>query len=212
MASARSIELESNEQELLAELGFVATSEPSGEKHGQSIVYDSVYHVYTLIDTTADEDQVTELGPIETAVWRLQTDHGLTPSQAREAVTRASQSFNMPINLMTVRRTAGDGLPTEGESSFGPTVDPRLIRSAAAMADSLGIEMVIPDEEVLRTASEISDSGRQIMNTIESGIDQFRSVLASYKGPDRARLVKQLSGLRDLMAGISGLVTQGFGE
>lgn len=211
MVRARSTELEPNEQALLAELGFVATSEPSGEKHGQLLVYDSTYHVYTLLDTTSDDEQVTELGPIETAVYRLQIEHGLTPSQAREAVTRASQSFNMPINLMTVRRTAGDGFPTEGEMR-DIDVDPRLIRTAEAVVDSLGIGMVIPDEEVLRTASQIAERGREIMDTIETGFDQFRSVLASYQGKERERLVKQLSGIRDLMAGVSGLVTQGFGE
>lgn len=68
------------------------------------LLYDRVSEMVTLENPVAGE--VEFLGPLTNAQSKLKVEHGLTPSQAREAVLQAFFNMGAPVDLDFVKRFA----------------------------------------------------------------------------------------------------------
>lgn len=194
------VELSTEEAALLHEI--TAQHEPSPEKYGESLIYDSTpYHrTFAVIDPVSKE--LTRLGPIEEAVVRLQFDYGLTPSQAREAVGRAFSSLNAPIPLQPIRMMASEESIT----------DSRLTRVAMDLAAELGHSKVLGDEEICGVLASIAQRAQRIVEMTETGVDEFRRAASTYRGNDRRELSTLLTGLDALLAGVQSCTSEIFDD
>ena len=68
------------------------------------LLYDRISKMFTLEDHESGE--VEFLGPITHSQSKLRVEHGLTPSQAREAVLQAVFNMGAPVDLDFVKRFA----------------------------------------------------------------------------------------------------------
>jgi hypothetical protein len=185
---------------------FVAQYEPTPEKYGTQLYYDSTYHTYLVEDhRTASEEggpTIIELGPIGSAMRTLQHRFGMSRGQAREAVTRAFSNFNDGINLEWVRRVASKD---ETQNLASPAFE-RVIASAT----DLGHEG--DDEDILRSAASMGQIGERIATLVASRLTDLRALVADLDDAEKAEVSRQVSGLEALLEGVYDVLEDGLGD